>query len=192
MLDVSSYQGMDIGPLIDQLKPEAVIVRAYQDKVEHAGYTAFSFAQAKTATERGLPVPFYGWCYQGIDGAQQAKNVLDTVRQSPVGWVPFVAVDIETYSGAYPSIDTALAMLEEIERQGYVPVVYTGRFMWDSFYKSDTRLSRFWLWAADYNGDRDLDSVKLFGGWTRDKLVGHQHTSTPVDQSVFRADILGV
>lgn len=178
VLDVSSYQPRDLGPLILAHQPEMVIVRLYlpweRPPQEH------SLTQIASARDNGCDVQGYCWLYRG----DYMRDVVDSCRsladQAGLDLTRALWADVETYlDGSMPSWYSVTNFLTGCREAAIRPGIYSSAEMWRRG-KYGQLGPDVLLWAARY-GVEPWD-VDPFGGMS---LVGHQYSSTPVDQSVF-------
>ena len=187
-IDVSSNQGMDIGPLIDRYRPQHVITKLYQRiELGSVGYR-YSIAHAETARARSCTVGGYGWLYAGIGGATQVGEFLRTAQGAGIalGLSNPLWLDCEDYTdGSYPSLDVIRQAVQECGRRGVACGIYTGGWWWIPRTRNAREFRSLPLWASVYDGSPEMVTVG-FGGWHR--LAGKQWSGSPVDRSTFRAE----
>jgi len=103
----------------------------------------------------------------------------------------FVAVDCEINGITH---DTIVSAINEVDRRGKCPIIYTARWWWRGRFGDPTEFSRIGieLWNAFYDYDEDIDFASApYGGWTIDQIAGEQYTDTtdlegvPVDMNTF-------
>ncbi|HUV73876.1 MAG TPA: GH25 family lysozyme [Anaerolineae bacterium] len=118
-----------------------------------------------------LIAPWTGW-----NAAQQvAAGLAEAQVYRSSLW--FVAVDVEIDGVTGKMVREALDAVKEM---GHRPIIYTGGWWWQNRFN----FSDYPLWAAQYPAfltdepENLLHTVKLFGGWTREKLVGWQYKGT--------------
>ncbi len=183
---MSSHQGLDIGPLIDQYKPDHLITKLYQS-IEMGGDGAkYSIAHAQSARARGRTVGGYVWLYAGIDGAQQVNSALDTAAHAGIVFSPTnpLWLDCEDYTdGTFPNLEIIRQAVEACESEGFPCGIYTGGWWWKPRTGNSTEFSHLPLWASIYDSSREMVAPG-FGGWTA--LAGKQWSGSPIDRSVFR------
>lgn len=185
-IDVSSAQPRDLTALIQKFQPQHVVVKLAQ-ALEHTGLQDVSRNQIASVLANGCTVGGYMWLYKDLDPYLAVADVLKLARSCGVK-LPVLWLDVETYTdGTIPGPGTIQAALNECDEEGVIGGIYTSRSMWQRI-GSPSMFGDSPLWVADYNEKADLDVV-LFGAWTEAK--GHQYTSTPIDQSVFTAALLG-
>lgn len=148
------------------------------------GRTVNSYAkqQLPGAIEAGLEVaayvliaPWTGWTgpQQVAAGMAQAQAFKNKLR--------FVAIDVEADGVTGKMIRDALDAVKEL---GQRPIIYTGRWWWVYHFGDSQLFKDFPLWTAQYpfflpdEPENLLDWVVLYGGWTRESLVGWQYTNT--------------
>lgn len=186
-LDVSSNQGLDIGALLDQHKPDHLIAKLYQ-RVELGGNGArFSIAHAQQARNRAMTQGGYGWLYD-FDGARQVGDFLATAEQAGIELGPTnpLWLDCEDYpDSTYPSLDTIRQAVAECDRRGVPCGIYTGAWWWKPRTGNSAEFADRPLWASVYDQQAVMVDVD-FGGWT--KLAGKQWSGSPVDRSVFHSE----
>lgn len=185
-IDVSSHQGLDIGPLLDRYQPEHVICKLYQP-MELGGVGAeYPIAQAAAARAHGCTVGGYVWVYVGPDGRVQVANALATAARAQIELGPSnpLWLDCEDFTdGSYPSLGVIRQAVAECQRRGLAVGIYTGSWWWSPRTGDSAEFSALPLWYASYDGRAMLGSPG-FGGWT--EAAGKQWTDEPVDRSVFR------
>ncbi len=150
--------------------------------------------QLHTAIAAGCTVSGYIWCYWDlapIAHVRDALKVLEMAKLTPadVGMIWLDVEDTRTWPRRWLSGSQWLRdAIWAVKSAGYRPGIYTGKWFWDGYMKAN--FSEYPLWAAQYDGIPDLESVILFGGWTRERLWGKQYSSEGVDQNVFRPEVL--
>ncbi len=196
-IDVSSNNGLDIGPLLDRYTPDVVIIKAYQALELGATGFRFTVAQTHAARDRGMGVAFYGWLYAGIDGARQVEAAHKSIVLAGEDGAPLY-IDLETYTdGSSPSREVCLQARDALPNYTPIPGNYTGLWWIDGYYAGgQTQFSAdwgdTWTWLSQYDGNRALASTRLPHGYPADKLGGKQWSGSPIDQSTFRSDALGL
>jgi hypothetical protein len=196
-IDVSSNNGMDIGPLIDRYAPDVVIIKAYQSIELGATGFRYTVAQAHTARDRGKDVAFYGWLYAGSDGGRQMESAHKSVVLAGEDGAPLY-VDLETYTdGSSPNRQVCLQARDALPNYTPIPGNYTGLWWIDGHYRGgQAQYSEdwggLWTWLSQFDGNPTLASTRLPEGYPPDKLGGKQYRGSPVDLSTFRSDALGL
>lgn len=142
----------------------------------------FAGQQLSGAIQTGLKVaadvliaPWTGWtgAQQVAAGMAEAQAHKDKLR--------FVEVDVEIDGVTGKMIRDALDTVKEL---GQRPIIYTGRWWWVYHFGDSQVFKDFPLCAAQYPSflpdepENLLGWVTLFGGWTRENLVGWQYTNT--------------
>jgi hypothetical protein len=196
-IDVSSNNGMDIGPLIDRYDPDVVIIKAYQSVELGATGFRYTVAQTHTARDRGKDVAFYGWLYANIDGGRQMESAHKSVALAGEDGAPLY-VDLETYTdGSSPSRTVCLQARDALPNYTPIPGHYTGLWWIDGYYAGgQAQFTADWMetwgWYSQYDGKPDLASTNLPYAFPPRKLGGKQYRGSPVDLSTFRSDALGL
>lgn len=185
-IDVSSHQPADLTQLIRDANAKHVVVHLYHF-VEKPTYQITAKAQIDSARTNGCSVGGYCWLFGGFSPAGQVGGSLSLARGKGVN-LPVLWLDIEEYpdDGSIPTGDEVIAAVGTCYAEGVQPGIYTRRDIWDRI--GAPQLPGVWLWDANWNGDITLN-VEPYGGMT---VKGHQWTSTPIDQSVFRPEACGV
>lgn len=133
----------------------------------------FAGQQLSGAIQVGLEVasyvliaPWTGWTgpQQVAAGMTQAQAYKDKLR--------FVAIDVEIDGVTEKMIRDSLDTVKEL---GQRPIIYTGWWWWYGHFNNSHAFSHIPLWAADYDGEANLDT-RMYGGWT--KAVGKQYAGT--------------
>lgn len=181
--------------MIHQFGLEHVVVRMYQPGERPP--RQHSLDQVRSARKSGAGVGAYCWPYEDIMPILSVRNVLSLMRRARL-WTKVLWFDVE--EGAVTDEDWLLAAFDRClsEPGGPIPGIYTRRGFWVTYLRNTERFSRFPLWAADYNNIPDLDSVELFGGWSREMLWGHQYAVVDVpgrpgfklDLDVFSSEVV--
>ena len=142
----------------------------------------FAGQQLSGAIQVGLEVaayvfiaPWTGWTgpQQVAAGMAEAQAYKDKLR--------FVAVDVEADGVTGKMVRDAL---DTVKALGQRPILYTGRWWWVGHFGDSQLFKDYSLWAAYYplflhkSPDDLVEDVPLYGGWTRESLVGWQHTNT--------------
>jgi hypothetical protein len=196
-IDVSSNNGLDIGPLIDRYNPDVVVIKAYQSIELGATGFRYTVAQAHTARDRGKDVAFYGWLYANIDGGRQMESAHKSITLAGEDGAPLY-VDLETYTdGSSPSRQVCLQARDALPNYTPIPGNYTGLWWIDGHYRGgqaqySADWGDTWTWLSQFDGNPTLASTQLPGGYPPDKLGGKQYRGSPVDMSTFRSDALGL
>ncbi len=182
-IDVASYQPTDLTALIRQHSASHVVVKLYQSVENIGGRTTgaqHSAAQLASALANGCTAGGYIWAYGSRDPRVSVRDGISLARSCGVE-LPVLWLDIEEYPSDH-SIPNSIwieTALDECAVQGVRGGIYSGRYVWQKI--GSPAFPGVPLWTADYNERPDLD-VPVYGGM---ELVGHQFTSTPVDQSVY-------
>ena len=185
-IDVSNYQPPDLAGLIRQYHAEHVVVRLSTESQRHR---EIAWAQLLSALGNGCSVSGYVWCYWDLDPRQHVQDALGVLSEAGLGpnEVRMVWLDVEdTESLALSrcSVDEWLRQaVSVVEAAGYRVGIYTGQWFWQPRVRGD--FSRLPLWAAQYDGIPTLESVRLFGGWTREMVWGKQYSGDEIDLDVF-------
>lgn len=196
-IDVSSNNGMDIGPLLDRYTPDVCIIKAYQSIELGATGFRYTVAQTRAAEERGIEVAYYCWLYAGTDGARQIESAHKSILLAGGDGRP-IYPDMETYTdGSSPSRTVCLQARDALPGYTPTPGNYTGLWWIDGHYPGgqaqySADWGDTWGWFSQYDGNTALDSTKLPHGYPADKLGGKQYRGSPVDLSTFRSDALGL
>lgn len=187
-IDVSNYQSADLTPLIEEYKPQLVIVRLSTESAQHQ---AIALQQIQTAHEAGCEVAGYIWCYWTAHSYEYTRYALSLYSSTGV---PFKAVmlDCEDEAGI-PSvkcdgwISTSCSVVEE---RGHQCWIYTRKDWWETNVADWAAFARLPLWLAHYDNDPSLEDPLLpVGAWTQ--LGGKQFTDAPLDLSVFDSEAFG-
>ena len=184
-IDVSNYQPADLAGLIREYGVEHVVVRL---STESSWHREVAWAQLRSAIDNGCTVSGYIWCYWDVEPRQHVRDALDVIREAGLGPndVRMVWLDVEDTNALYRTslqywLDEAVRAVEEA---GYRAGIYTAAWFWDH-YAGNVDFSRLPLWAAQYDGQPTLDSVRLFGGWTIEMVWGKQYSADEIDLNVF-------
>lgn len=185
-IDVANYQPQDLTTLIAETESEVVVVRLWLPD-EQPNIT-YSEAQVRSARDNSCEPIGIVWPYRSDDPTTVAQwAVADALTCGLTNHL--MCLDIEPYQGDEPdsaylqTLDSALMDL------GWEPVYYCSESTWGSMGTWAADRGRK-LYAADYNGIADLESVRLFGGWMRSQVWGHQYapgmaSGINVDLDVF-------
>jgi lysozyme len=121
----------------------------------------------KAASEAGL---LWGAYHFGVggDGSDQAEFFLDTIQ--PDG-ATLLVLDYEpNLTGPTMSLDQAREFIEHVaEATGRWPGLYSGHLIKEQLGSvpiPDARLSKCFLWLAQYNGPKPLNIPPTFRTWT--------------------------
>jgi hypothetical protein len=183
-LDISNHQSNSYKALIDQLNPDHVIVRIPQH-AEPQSLWDIAYEQTAHVLSVGKSLGGYGWLYRDEPIDDQVADWYEFLATAGVT-VPVLWIDIEPYqtNSNLPSTEQIKQCIELVRRGGISPGIYTGPWVWSLLRNPiDPVINACPLWTAEYNGLATLSDVTLYGGWT--VAVGHQWTSSPLDQSVF-------
>ena len=190
-IDVSNYQPPDLAGLIKQYQAEHVVVRLSTESQRHR---EVAWAQLRSALDRGCSVSGYVWCYWDLEPRGHVTDALAVLSEAGLGTseVRMVWLDVEdteTLVLARCSVEEWLReAVSVLEAAGFMPGIYTAQWFWQTRVRGD--FSRLPLWAAQYDGQPTLDSVRLFGGWTREMVWGKQYGADEIDLDVFSDAIL--
>jgi hypothetical protein len=186
-IDVASYQPADLADLIKGLtpRPEHVVVRLYLPWEKPS--RQHSLDQIASARWAGCSVGGICWPYPEVDPRQTVLEALTLADHAGLT-LPILWMDLETYDGQPgPDADWLLKAADAGVKQGVKCGLYTAQWYIDTYVPDAARLGHLPLWAAFYNHIADLDSVPIFGGWTRNMLWGHQYNADGIDRDVFDA-----
>jgi hypothetical protein len=206
-LDTSSHTGLDISDMVRMFGATHVIPHLYMPGVESAGLDFYSITQAQQARALGCTVGGYMWCFGKVNPEAQVDAAMATAERAGIKLGPTnpLWLDCETYSSkgktdydagpCYPDStgDRGWWLRRAIERVkhfGVQPGIYTGYWWWtsDSFMQDTTEFGDNPLWASQFNANTAVDSVLLYGGWSRETLYAKQwkaYTPRSVDVSTF-------
>ena len=127
--------------------------------------------------EHGLRRARYGDDYASVEGWLGAG--IAQYADLPVNWV---VVDIEDRVSGQEVGPAAVRaeithMLNVLVRHGYVPIIYTARYVWNELtdYWDGPALAGVPLWDAEYDGD-PYNGFNPYGGWSRAAI--HQWRDT--------------
>ncbi|KAF8354380.1 hypothetical protein PRIPAC_96003 [Pristionchus pacificus] len=107
----------------------------------------------------------------------QAINAVDALKNGGTK-IGRMWIDVEVYN--WPSIQSnnrqfILDMANKLVELGCKIGIYSNHHYWKSIVGTDwTRMSKYQLWWASYNGHADLNHFKAFGGWSKPSI--HQYT----------------
>jgi len=134
----------------------------------------YAAQQMRTAHEAGmllagyvLLAPWMGWT--GTEQVQLGMAQIDSRLRAPI---EFIAVDCEIDGITEGMI---LEALMSVEDHNLRPIIYTGWWWWYGHFNDSRAFPYIPLWAADYDGEANLDT-RMYGGWT--KAVGKQYAGT--------------
>lgn len=179
--DVSVYSGEISAEQWQKIEAdgyELVIVGLFHGRTVNR----FAGQQLSGAIQAGLYVagyifiaPWTGWTgpQQVAAGMAEAQAYKDKLR--------FVEVDVEADGVTGKMIREALDTVKEL---GQRPIIYTGRWWWVYHFGDSQLFKDYPLHAAQYpffltdEPENLLDWVILYGGWTRESLVGWQYTNS--------------
>jgi cell wall-associated NlpC family hydrolase/GH25 family lysozyme M1 (1,4-beta-N-acetylmuramidase) len=184
-IDVSSHQSADLSAIIAQFRPEHVVVKLAQT-IELPGLRAHAKAQIASVKAAGVSCGGYLWLYQSIDPGQQVDDALSLAAEANLV-LPVLWIDVETYpnDNSCPTAEQVRAALDRCAERGVKGGVYTGKYIWQAL--GNPSFPGVPLWYAHYN-DRPVIDTPQYGDMTP---VGHQWTSSPLDQNVFLAEVCG-
>lgn len=186
-LDVSSYQGRELGDLMVAHEAEAAMVRLYLpwEKPD----LAHSLGQINSLRLGGYRIGVYVWPYVDVDPIRtvdEAANIIWATFQGaerpPVLWF-----DVEPFNGSLPTRANLISLIDRcVVDTGMLGGIYTRRNIWQEYYGDTGALSDCPLWIADYRDGVTPDNVELFGLWRQRNVWGVQYRGAPVDQNLFR------
>jgi hypothetical protein len=185
-MDVSNYQPANITGLIQQHKPEYVVVRL---STEDTDKRAIAHYQLEWTWDCDCPVSGYIWCYWGLDPEYHVRDALSILKT--VGMAPDEAKVIWLDAEDPPSGDVVAWLrtaIKTIQDAGYRAGIYTGKWWWDQHLPNVTEFAHVPLWVAQYDCVALLDDVELFGGWTR--AHGKQFSADGIDLDVFDGSVV--
>lgn len=150
------------------------------------GRTANRYAaqQMRAAHEAGMLLAGYVLIapWTGMTGGWQVDAGLEVAAPELIPQLRFLPVDMEVDGITEAMAAGAVTRVEAGE--GLRPLIYTGRWWWVYHFGDSQAFKDIPLWTAQYpffmpdEPENLLEWVKLYGGWTRDKLVGWQYTNT--------------
>jgi hypothetical protein len=197
-IDVSSHQSSDLRSLIGAHRPTHVVVKLYLP--EESISQDHTRAQIASARAAGCTVGGYVWCYRELDPRKTVRDAIALARSAGAE-LPVLWLDCETYKvqgvvrDPGPNAAWLRAAVDESRALGVRPGIYTGRWWWREFMEDTREFADLPLWAAEYDGNTDIDDVTLFGGWTR--ASGKQWaeklpSGAGLDQNVFLGEVSGL
>ncbi len=128
----------------------------------------------------------YWWLYADIGSRDQARDAVALARECGLNGILWI--DVEDYTdGSAPSLQDIRDAIDECEKLGVRPGIYSGQWVFDKHFPNVTEFAeaRVPLWVSQYDGVPNLESFKPFGGWTR--CAGKQYSADQIDRSVFDA-----
>ena len=184
-VDNSVYQGSVSQATWDALYAQGQRVACVGSA--HPRPNPYALENLRRAKQAGFLLATYAVVYDSVRSAQ----TVGVAKQMCGEFWPelrFVGVDCET-----PNITEAQihGMVTAIEAEHLRPVIYTGAWWWQGHFGDSPAFKHLPLWTASYRNPANSDTVPLYGGWTRDKLIGHQWAgsvtlaSTTVDRNNF-------
>jgi MYXO-CTERM domain-containing protein len=188
-IDVSKWQGN-----VDWTRVANAGVKFAFVRVSHGVNTIDQWFESnwEEARAAGIHVGAYQYFEPGQSATQQADILLDMMGPLSPGDLPPV-IDVESH-GNLSAATVAARVTEWVDRveaaTGTKPIIYTGRFFWQDYVKTDA-LDDYPLWIAHYtNGCPNLPQQ-----W--DDWAFHQYTdkgstqgvSGPVDTNRFNGDL---
>lgn len=186
-LDVSSNQPSDLSAIINQEKPDHIVVRMYiPGERPPAQYSLDQVASARAA---GCTVGAYLWAYRSFDPRKSVRDALAVAKQCGMDPPPILWIDCELYKVGNsvedpgPDADWLRQAIDECRQQGVQPGIYTGGWWWKGYMGDTQEFGDVPLWAAEYQGAAVPSAVTLFGGWKQ--AHGKQWSGTGLDRDVF-------
>jgi len=160
-------------------------------------YGSYFRQQADTSLKNGLQVIPYHYIEHGLRRARFGDDYASVegwlsagmaqYKDLPVNWV---VIDIEDrVSGAqvgWQGVRGEIThMLNILVSKGYVPIIYTARYVWNELtnYWDGPALAGVHLWDAEYDGD-PYNGFNPYGGWARAAIHQWRDTTTIGGQSV--------
>ena len=178
VIDVSSHQSTDLTSYINQFNPDHIIIKFYQD-IEFAGSQDVTRQQVASAQAHNVSVGGYGWLYRSQ--GHNINSCLDLAAELNIR-LPILWIDVEPYNGVYPKLQDIEDAVEVCVNRSQPCGIYTGKWVWDAL-GNPYYWSYLPLWHSHYGIEPSLTLSNPYGGWTT--CVGHQYTSTPIDQNIF-------
>jgi hypothetical protein len=182
-MDVSNYQPRNLSNLIMEHEPEHVIVRLFLP--EETPDQAISIAQLHSTVDNGCSPGGYHWCYRDLDPIKSAQDALALFHLASVGKLPVLWHDIEPYNYTIPDANWLRTSFNYCVAQGVRPGIYTGKWVWDAYFKNVTEFAHLPHLLAYYDYDPDIDPIDLGFVYT---LAGQQFTDIPVDLSMIEKE----
>jgi hypothetical protein len=193
-IDVSSHNPRDLTGLIDQYKPDQVIVKLYLPiETIPQSYTRDQITSARNA---GCTIGGYVWCYRSADPNQTVQDAVDLANACDVN-LPILWFDCETETDRNgdvldPGPDEAWlrTAVAKCRALGVQPGIYTGDWWWKGYMGNPdpNPFADLPLWTAEPNGVANPANVSLYGGWTY--AYGKQWKSTGgPDRDTFLAEV---
>lgn len=171
--------GVDVSVYSGEISPEkwkAIKAAGYELAVvgvwHGASTNGYAAQQLESARAAEMCLAAYVALAPGRSGAQQVDEGNKVVPGHLRGSLNFVAIDAELGGLTVAMIGDAIGRAREL---GYRPVIYTGRWWWVDHFGDPSDFADIPLWAAHYDSDPSVDTVPLYGGWGRDKLMGKQY-----------------
>jgi len=153
----------------------------------------------KLAKDNGLLIGTYWYYRQRImwggkdtycEPKKQAQMYFEATKGNEQDLPP--ALDIEKTGNPYFRADDIHTCLQEIERlAGRIPMIYTGKFIWEDDVKSPAWSTNYPLWLAQYRDTSKIELPKPFTTWAI-----HQFSETTevagkiIDHDYFNGDML--
>jgi len=168
VLDISNYGGELPASVVADWKTAGV--QKVVVGVDLApGHPMLARRQLKAASDGGLEIEVYRYCYWGADVHASLQLLAAAIAGLPVQriWLdfeddsaPHYGVQQELVCGW---IADCLAAAEDLW-PGMIGV-YTARWWWEPYTGNIPRFSSYPLWVAEYDGDPSLNFTR-FGGWS--------------------------
>jgi len=148
------------------------------------GHIPLAQQQLRAASDGGLEIEAYRFCYWGTDIRPSLQRIADAIQGLPVGRVWLDFEDQNAPENAHETIckwiqqnlDAGAALWEKVG-------CYTAAWWWNPYTGNSDRFKDWPLWVAQYDGDASLD-FKHFGGWTRCALKQYAGTTNFYGYSV--------
>lgn len=184
-MDVSSFQPRDLTDLIQAHSVSHVVVKLYQT-IENIPQS-YSINQIHSAQANNCTVGGYVWLYHGVNPRQQVQDAVELAEKSGID-LPLLWIDCETYEGEAPTLEEVLEAVQMCHDLSISVGIYTGNWFVRDYWGGDIgALVDYPVWLADYNNQADLLTPSPY--WPREKVLGHQYSSNPVDIDVFDGSV---
>lgn len=190
-IDVASYQPRDLTALINGCspRPDHVVVHLYLGQPYESVDQDHTREQLSSAQANGCSCGGYYFGYPANNPRESVRRALSVADSAGGFWPPVLWLDVETSDWGMVGESWIAAAMEETEKQGAVPGIYTAAGMWSQL-GNPTTFAHVHLWNAWWNEQHNL-VMQPYGGW-QSPSAGHQWGVVDnLDRNVFAALVCG-
>ncbi|MGE5415448.1 MAG: GH25 family lysozyme [Acidobacteriota bacterium] len=183
-LDVSHHQGKIDWPELEDQEYHFVFIKATEGAALQDHYFQYNWRASKKA---GFIRGAYHFYRANCSGAEQARNLINTVPRDPQGLPPVIDLEVDTRVNRAGLVKQLKIMVSRLERYyGRPPILYVNYANYNAFVKGD--FSECDIWIADLYDYPKLDNQRKWTFWQYCNRGRVEGIPSYVDINVYNGD----